>query len=86
MKFENLVGKTFLALVPMFNLKLFSKLKLHGVEAGGIWVESDQYTQITAKALQEAAIKTPIYFVPYHEIRFAMVGGELALSEEAFGV
>jgi hypothetical protein len=37
---NELVGKTIIALVPFINRQRIQVLRLHGVEAGGIWVES----------------------------------------------
>ncbi len=86
MNFADLIGKKVLAIVPIFDPKLFSELLIHGVEPGGIWVESPKTTQAWLDKMGVPALHSPILFLPYHEIRFVFVPGELTLSDKAFGV
>jgi len=87
MKSEDLVGKEVLAMIPMFDQKLLQRITIHGVEAGGLWVECENYSKLMLSKLNQPAIKTPLWFVPYHEIRMMLYSLEkLALSEEKFGV
>jgi hypothetical protein len=87
MKSEELIGKTVLAMIPMFHEKLFQEITIHGVETGGFWLECPNYSKVVLSKLNVPAIKTPLLFVPYHEIRFVLHFLEkLELSEEKFGV
>lgn len=87
MNFESLVGKTLPALIPIIHPKLLREITIRGAEAGGIWIECKELTDVFLAALDLPAIQTPIFFVPYHEIKLAFYGGQdLALSEKKFGV
>jgi hypothetical protein len=87
MKFEELIGKKVFALIPIVNAKTFQQITIHGVEVGGLWVESQQHTKLWLENFDLPAIQTPLFFVPYHEIRFVVHRLEkLELSEEKFGV
>ena len=88
MNLQNLVGENVLALIPRIHNSHYQSVKLHAVEAGGIWVESQELTnQFLQAAGTQVAKRTPLFFFPYHEI--ALVIGRLnapALDEKAFGV
>jgi hypothetical protein len=87
MKFEDLVGQTIPMVIPLLDREVLHEVKIHGVEAGGIWIESEFYSKYWINKLGVAAIRTPIFFVPYHEIRLAMHSLEkLELSEKKFGL
>ena len=64
--------------------------KLHGVEAGGIWVESQAMANKSlALTGRQAAPKALAFFFPYHQLRYTFVSNEEAgpaLNETAFGV
>jgi hypothetical protein len=84
MTFAQLVGQTVVALVPLISATNFQNLKLHGVEAGGIWVESQALTELGLKAAEATmAPKTPMFFLPFWQIRFVMVSLDVpAISEK----
>jgi hypothetical protein len=85
---ERLIGSTIVALIPMFNPKLFKEFRLHGVESGGVWVESQEaINQLLGAANVAVSPRTMIFFVPFHEIRFVLDSLDApGLSEKAFGV
>jgi hypothetical protein len=64
------------------------RVKLLGVEVGGIWVESQEITNQMLQFIGQAtAEQTPIVFLPYHAIASILVSIEgVALDEKAFGV
>jgi poly(3-hydroxyalkanoate) synthetase len=74
--------------IPFIHPTTFQKVKLLGVEAGGIWIESQTLINMVLKATETAtALRTLAFFFPYHELKFGFVGIEgPALNEEAFGV
>ena len=85
--FESLIGKTVPIRIPMMHETNLQDVIIRGVDAGEIWIESESMTQQVLATLGLPAVKTPVFFVPYHAIKFAYYGTEsLALSEKAFGV
>jgi hypothetical protein len=85
---REMVGEEILGLVPMMDPQIFQVMVLHGVEEGGIWVENQKLTTLMLTGLKQASSsKTPLFFVPFHEIRFLMQSTEKSsLSEKAFGL
>lgn len=88
MKFEDLIGKTVPIKVPMIRGTKFQEVIIRGVDYGGLWIESESMTQDMLNELGIPASKnTPIFFFPYHAIKFAYyVSEKMALSENAFGM
>jgi hypothetical protein len=88
MNFHELIGETVIAAVPVIHRTNFQKLKIHGAEAGGIWVECQTLTDIVLKAIGiQAAERTPIFFLPFGQISFAWLAiPQTALSEKSLGV
>jgi hypothetical protein len=85
--FNDLIGKQVLAFIPIFDDNTFHEITIHGVETGGLWVESAHVSKAWLEKLQLPAIKTPLFFVPFHEIRFVLHSAEkLELSEKKFGL
>jgi hypothetical protein len=82
-----MVGDNILALVPMIDPKP-QVLKLLAVEPSGLWIESHEFTQGLMKLLKvQAAPKTAILFIPFHQITLIMASHDSpSLREEAFGV
>jgi hypothetical protein len=64
------------------------KLILHGVESGGLWVESQTLTNaFLARVGLASAPKTAVFFLPFHQISFVLDSLNVpSLSEKAFGV
>jgi hypothetical protein len=88
MKFENLIGQHILLKVHRIDPTVYQHVKLLGVEAGGLWIESQTLTNAMLQAMGVAsAPKTAAFFFPYHEISFAITSIEgPALDEKAFGI
>lgn len=87
--FAQLVGKKIAISSSLFGAKNeLHYVMLRGVEAGGIWVENNELIQETMKNLKKQALeKTPIIFLPYHQIHVVIVQADsVALSESSFGV
>lgn len=83
-----MVGGNIIALVPMIDPTSVQELKLVAVEPSGLWIESHKLTQGLMKVVKaQAAPKTPIFFIPFHQINFIMASLDSpSLREEAFGV
>ncbi len=87
-KLEEMIGQTIVALIPLIDKEEFQEVKLHGVESGGLWIESQKITNwlLRRKGLASAP-KTLVLFLPYHQITFVMSALDVpSLSESAFGV
>ena len=86
--FSELIGHTVLATVPILDKVIFQELLIRGVEGGGVWVESQNFTEMLLKAIgQSAASKNPVVFLPFQQILFAFYPEDApALSEKSFGM
>ena len=85
---KSMVGEMIIIRIPALNQDEMSLVKLHGVEANGLWVESQDFTDSMMKKCNLAAsITTVLLFVPFSSIEF-IVGRyhSFALSETAFGL
>lgn len=88
MKLSEHVGQELIMHIPFIEPDHYQQVKLVDVEAGGIWIECQTlidkiYTAVGAAASE----RTPVFFVPYEQILFAVVPREgMALNESAFGV
>ncbi len=87
-KLDKLIGQTIYAVVPLLHETEIQQLKLHDVEWGGLWVESQAFINaMLSKLGAQAAPRTPLFFLPYHQIKFAISPVDSpALSEKSFGV
>jgi hypothetical protein len=88
MLLSDFVGQNVTLLIPFFHQTKLQEVKLHGVEAGGIWIESQAFTN---QALQRFGVatapKTLVFFLPYSQISLGIASGDWpALDEKAFGV
>lgn len=89
MQLSDYVGQEILTLIPYIaDPPKLVRVILHGVEAGGVWIESQTLTNTLLATLGASAIsKTPVTFLPYHQITcFVSSVDVMALNEKAFGV
>jgi hypothetical protein len=88
MKFGEMIGQNVFAVVPFIHATKLQTLKIHGAEAGGIWVECQALTDLLLKAVgAQVAPKTPIFFLPFQQLLFA--GSSIdqpSLSEKGLGL
>jgi hypothetical protein len=84
---QSLVGHEVTALIPALHPSTLTKVTIHGVEVGGIWIEHEPMTQkILRDTNQAASEKTAVLFVPYSGIGYVVGWLEkTSLSESAFG-
>jgi hypothetical protein len=70
MSLANLIGQEIHARIPSYQTdKPFLELRLLGVEAGGIWVESHDFMEeIFATTSYTMSPKTIVLFLPYAQI------------------
>jgi len=84
---SELVGQEILIVIPFVHQTNLQVVKLLSVEASGIWIQNEQITQGFLANLKLHAAKTPIFFVPFAQIRYVMdASEEIALSEKALGI
>ena len=88
MRFNELVGHTVYAVIPIIHRVDFQEIKILGCEGGGVWVECQTMANIMLKAIgQQVARRTLIFFLPFHQITLVWtVLDEPSLSESAFGI
>jgi hypothetical protein len=86
-RLKHLIGQEVLAVILPIHQTELQEVRLLGVELGGIWIESEVMTQSVLRNIGAATGKTPLFFVPYAQIKFLMgVSEKIALSESSFGV
>jgi hypothetical protein len=88
MQFSELVGSQIFIVIPRIHATDYQEVKLIGVETGGLWIESQEFTNVFLQLFGvPAAQKTPVVFFPYHEIAYVVTSLEqLALDEKAHGL
>jgi hypothetical protein len=93
MRLHDVLGQTLVAVIPALDSfgghknKLLI-IKLISVDAGGIWIESQQYTECVLKlsGLTQAE-QSPILFVPFSSISYlGKLQNSPALSEKSLGL
>ena len=85
-RLQDMVGELILAKVPFIHSENWQTFKLHGVELGGLWVESQELTNWFLDQMKiPTTPRTIIIFLPYAQIQ-AVFGSvdSMALSEKAF--
>lgn len=85
---QSLVGSEISVLIPSLDPKIFQRVRLHGVELSGIWIESQTFTEFILTQLHTAtAPKTLILFLPWHQVSVILGSADgPSLSEKAFGL
>jgi hypothetical protein len=72
----SMIGKNILLLSTVFSSMtkpLLKEVKLHGIEHGGIWIESDEATQNFLKSAGVSEIpKTLVWFLPWHKVEIIL--------------
>jgi hypothetical protein len=85
---QNMIGEVIMARIPLLDADGMMLLKLHGVEANGLWVESQDFTnELMEKFHFSSSRTTPLVFLPFDKIDFILASlDSLSLSESAFGL
>ena len=88
MNLSNYIDQEVSLLIPSIDSKVLQRVKLRGVEPGGVWIESQTMMNVILGSLAVAASpRTLAFFFPYSAIKFGFVGIEgPGLNEKAFGV
>jgi hypothetical protein len=84
----SMIGEVIIVRIPLLDAEGMTLVKLHGIEAHGIWIESQDVTnQLMEKFQFSSSRTTPLVFVPFEKVDFIIASLEsLALSESAFGI
>ena len=84
----NIVGEVIIARIPLLDAESLVLVKLHSIEADGIWIESQEFTNhLMQKFKLSSSRTTPLVFVPFARIDFILASlDSLSLSEPAFGI
>jgi hypothetical protein len=83
----SLIGEVIIVRIPLLDADGMTLVKLHGIEAHGIWIESQELTnQLMEKFRFSSSRTTPVVFVPFDKMDFIIAGlDSLSLSEPALG-
>lgn len=84
----SMIGEVIIARIPLLDAEGMELVKLHGVEAHGIWIESQQFTDRLMERFHLSSSRTtPLVFIPFDKVDF-IIGAmdSLSLSEQAFGL
>jgi hypothetical protein len=82
---KNMIGQVITAHIPYLHQTQWQEVKLHAVENGGIWIESQKFmTEMLTRIGATMSPKTMIFFLPFSQITF--IGASLdtpSISEKA---
>ena len=83
-----MIGEVVIARIPLLDADGMTFVKIHGIEAHGIWLESQDFTNRLMEQFQFSSSRTtPLVFLPFDKIDFIIARlDSLALSEPAFGL
>ena len=83
-----MIGEVIIAHIPLLDADGMILVTLHGVEAHGIWIESQKLTnQLMRQFHCSSSRTTPLIFVPFDKVGFIIAAiDSLSLSEPAFGI
>lgn len=84
----SMIGEVIIVRISLLDPKNMTLVKLHGVEAHGIWIESQQFTNVLMEKFHFCSSRTtPLLFIPFDKIDFIVASLEsFSLSEPAFGL
>jgi len=88
LRLRYMIGKFIVTRIPALDRENMVLVRLHTVEASGIWIESQNFKETM---LQNpgivASVTTLVLFVPFSGIEFIVSSvGTSVLSEKAFGI
>ncbi|MFI5096983.1 MAG: hypothetical protein ACHQT6_03320 [Candidatus Acidiferrales bacterium] len=83
-----MIGEVVIARIPLLDADGMMLVKLHAVEANGLWLESQDFTNELMEKFQFFSSRTtPLVFVPFDKVDFIIASlDSLSLSESAFGL
>jgi hypothetical protein len=83
-----MVGETIIVRIATLDQEEMSLVRLHGVDANGLWIEFQTFTDaLMTRCHLASSVTTPLLFVPFARIEFILGSvRSLSLSETAFGL
>jgi hypothetical protein len=73
-----MVGEVIAVMSPVLHPNEMQRVKLLAVETGGVWIESQSFTNGFLRYIgQSVAPRTLIFFLPYHQISFVRASLDL---------
>jgi hypothetical protein len=83
-----MIEEVIIVRIPLLDADGMMLVKLHGIEAHGVWVESQDFTnQLMEKFHFVSSRTTPLVFVPFDKVDFIIASRDsLSLSESGFGI
>jgi hypothetical protein len=84
----SMIGEVIIVRIPLLDTYGMILVKLHAIEAHGIWIESQDFTNdLMEKFKFFSSRTTPLVFVPFDKVDFIVASlDSLSLSEPAFGI
>jgi hypothetical protein len=84
----SMIGEIIIVRIPMLDADGMMLVKLHGIEAHGIWIESQDFTNVLMEKFHFSSSRTtPLILVPFDKLDFIIASlDSLALSEPALGL
>ena len=85
---REMIGRFIVARIPALDRENMVLVRLHKVEASGIWVENQNFNETMLQKFGMAASATTlVLFVPFSGVEFIVSSlSSIALSETAFGL
>lgn len=82
--FNELIGEDVLILSTVLDPDLPKKVRVHGIDYGGVWIESQEHTDHLLKSVRKTMLEgTPLIYVPFWRIQLAICGLDVpAISSE----
>jgi hypothetical protein len=83
-----MIGEVIIVRIPLLDADGMTLVKLHGIEAHGIGVESQDFTNQLMENFHFSSSRTaPLLFVPFDKVDFIIASPDLlSLSEPALGL
>jgi hypothetical protein len=74
MQLSDYIGREILLKTPLIDGHDAGMVRILGVEAGGVWIESKALTNLALETAElESASGKPAFFVPYHALTLGVV-------------
>jgi hypothetical protein len=85
---RSMTGEMIVVRIPVLDAEDMILVRLHKVDAHGIWVESQQFSESILKRVGVTFSRTTIIlFIPFHKVDFILSSENMfCLSETAFGL
>ena len=85
---KSMVGEVIIARIRALKSNALSLVKLHAVDANGIWIENQEVSERMMSRMNLAASETTlVLFVPYAGVDYIVASiNSLCLSERALGL